>query len=750
MPGVAPKARLAFFLCGVLLLGQTSVCAQSDDGQNDAGQNGGARNDIEQRSDSPPGSDAAPGSGSGDASDARVPPSPVAPLKRALALAEKEQWQQARTQLAPLFDSPLRPHAALLEGRWLRRSGDLAGAERTLRKGLSASLPRDVAARLWMEVALVELDRQRFPAALEAQEQAWTLTHDVAAASSLAFELARAFEERSRADLAVEVYRKVWRSWPRSLEADDAYEAALRLEKSAGIGPAPVDSLVSLITDLRVGGRCELALRFLPGIRKRRELDATEKRTLREEHAECLFATRRYTEAIPKYQALAKESSGEDRVEASIQAARARVRAGQQARGIRELSAIARTAEEPQAARARYLVALLIDQADPKSSARLLEQVASQTEDRRLAADADWQLAWADIERRRWASARRHLRPLTEGPWNDIEVQRARYWHAVALESAKPDAGRDELRMLARSVPLTYYGMLASDRLGETPTIERSLIEGRPSSQQVPLALQRAGWLQEAGLSDLARDELTSWRLSGRLDRDERLAGALALHELGEHYHAARLVIDGFGDALEQGIDPSWKQVWLAAWHRPFGAPVEQAVSEFQFDEALVYAIMREESLYRPQVQSGANARGLMQLVPPTAQRIARSLGIPSFDPEVLYEPEVNVRFGTYYLKQLMGQFNGSRPLAIAAYNAGPEAVYGWTSAGQRKGTAAIEIDRFVDSVPYNETRRYLRRVLRSYRVYRLLYGESLRSEGVAADSGGRTSTVAETRDAGR
>ncbi len=82
---------------------------------------------------------------------------------------------------------------------------------------------------------------------------------------------------------------------------------------------------------------------------------------------------------------------------------------------------------------------------------------------------------------------------------------------------------------------------------------------------------------------------------------------------------------------------------------------------------------------------------------------------------------ETNIRFGTYYLNYLLDRFHGSRPLAVAAYNAGPDVVAGWIERDGRKPD-----DEFVDSVPYGETRRYLRRVLRSYQVYKRLYADRM------------------------
>jgi soluble lytic murein transglycosylase len=230
-----------------------------------------------------------------------------------------------------------------------------------------------------------------------------------------------------------------------------------------------------------------------------------------------------------------------------------------------------------------------------------------------------------------------------------------------------------------------------------------------------------ASWLIAGGFPDAARDELESRVADSSLGREERVQVALLLHQLGDHFRGVGLVVNEFGPSLERGVDPAWRDVWQAAWPRPFEQTVRTAVDEFGFDAALVYAIMREESTYRPEVESPAGARGLMQLIPPTAERIADALGVEAFRPERLYDPALNVRFGTYYLRQLGQQFQDSRPLMIAAYNAGPDIVERWLAA-----RGATPTDRFVDSVPYTETRRYLRRVLRSYRMYQLIYPDGL------------------------
>ncbi len=121
-----------------------------------------------------------------------------------------------------------------------------------------------------------------------------------------------------------------------------------------------------------------------------------------------------------------------------------------------------------------------------------------------------------------------------------------------------------------------------------------------------------------------------------------------------------------------------------------------------------------------------------MQIMPPTGARIAKALGVEGFDVESLFQPDTNIRFGAFYLAQLLRKFDGSLVLAIAAYNAGPEVVRNWA---KEKDSALTDV--FVDSVPYGETRRYLRKVLRSIRMYGLLYaGIHLSSEQSQPEQG--------------
>jgi len=137
-----------------------------------------------------------------------------------------------------------------------------------------------------------------------------------------------------------------------------------------------------------------------------------------------------------------------------------------------------------------------------------------------------------------------------------------------------------------------------------------------------------------------------------------------------------------------------------------------------QLDPFLVLALMRQESAFNHRIISRANAIGLMQMIPSTAKRMARANGIKQFDLEDLKKPEINIYLGVYYLKQLLEKFEGNPVFALAAYNAGPRKVKNWKRL--RDGLSNLE---FVESIPYNETRNYVKKVLRNYVIYKSYYG---------------------------
>ena len=136
---------------------------------------------------------------------------------------------------------------------------------------------------------------------------------------------------------------------------------------------------------------------------------------------------------------------------------------------------------------------------------------------------------------------------------------------------------------------------------------------------------------------------------------------------------------------------------------------------EYGLDPWLIMAVIREESAFDPKAESPVGACGLMQLMPDTAYWVIDKAG---FDyAEDIWQPETNIRLGVWYLAWLMERYANNHTLALAAYNAGHTAVSRWLEEGDWDGSPDA-----LEDVPYGETRHYIEKVLRSYRIYRFLY----------------------------
>ncbi len=151
---------------------------------------------------------------------------------------------------------------------------------------------------------------------------------------------------------------------------------------------------------------------------------------------------------------------------------------------------------------------------------------------------------------------------------------------------------------------------------------------------------------------------------------------------------------------------------------RPYYSYVGKYSSRYGIPVNLIYGVMRQESRYNPVCYSSANAIGLMQIIPSTGYYIARQTGCYNFNPSMLYRKNINISFGSYYLKTLLNRFNYRKYLAIASYNAGPGAVAYWRNSLMKN----YEMPLFIELIPFNQTRNYVKKVLANYYVYNSLY----------------------------
>jgi soluble lytic murein transglycosylase len=321
------------------------------------------------------------------------------------------------------------------------------------------------------------------------------------------------------------------------------------------------------------------------------------------------------------------------------------------------------------------------------------------------ARDARWRIGWIDYRAGDWRDAARAFAAAAQGR-GAAAAPDAVYWQARALERAGDRGAAAALyRDLLEQAPDSYYADWAEQRLGEprrtgSVTPPRPPQLGAPPSGSDPYHWTRARELVAGGLRPLARRELQQFERDHR--GDSAAAAALpAAYQAADGYRDAIRLAGGGGPAI---VYP------LAFWPQ-----VSRQAAAQQVDPLLLLALMRQESLFDPAARSPADARGLMQLLPSTAARVAQTRG--EAPPDDLTDPDTNVTLGTAYLAALLRE-NGGDPLrALAAYNGGEPAVARWQAQfGQ------LDRDEWVESITYRETRDYVKKVMGNHRRYQQLY----------------------------
>jgi soluble lytic murein transglycosylase len=311
------------------------------------------------------------------------------------------------------------------------------------------------------------------------------------------------------------------------------------------------------------------------------------------------------------------------------------------------------------------------------------------------------------------------------------QTARWRYWAARAAEQ------NQELtlaRQLYNSVLIddNYYAAMAAARLDVTvhPHPEKLVRDQTllTEIQQLP-ALVRA---RELLLCNLRPQADIEWQYGfSTLSEEARnqaihLASAWGWHDQAVATASQRRVFNDYH----------------LLYPRPYDKEVSAGAKLAKLQPELIYGVLRQESLYRANAISSAGARGLLQLLPETARRTAQSLGRPKPSVDDLYVPSINVQLGAAQLRRLIDRFGGQTAVALAGYNAGPNAARRWLPS------QSIDPDIWVENIPYNETRGYVQRVLWHSVVFAWLRsGEPQRTESWLARIAPAPQSVVLSRD---
>jgi soluble lytic murein transglycosylase len=293
------------------------------------------------------------------------------------------------------------------------------------------------------------------------------------------------------------------------------------------------------------------------------------------------------------------------------------------------------------------------------------------------------------------------------------ETARWRYWSARAADNAKTP---DVARQLYRSVLLddNYYSAMAAARLGE---------EIAPRLEKIPLDRTQLQELDQ--LPEFVRARELYWSSLRPQAMIEWLRGFQSLSETARTQAIHLAARWGWYDqAVATATQQRLFNDYTLLYPRPFDREVQSAARLTSLQPELIYGVLRQESLYRADAMSSAGARGLLQLLPETARHTARAWKRPRPSADDLFDPSINVPLGAAQLRMLLDRFAGQTPVALAGYNAGPNAAARWLPA------SAIESDIWIENIPYNETRAYVQRVLWHSVVFGWLRsGEAQRTE---------------------
>jgi soluble lytic murein transglycosylase len=669
----------------------------------------------------------------------RAAEAPVAAPMPTVSRAMEEAWagavdafQQGRVDLLvkefgaeSALASPIGDYAGYLLADALARRGDLAAA----RAAAVAIADRRPSSRL-APSALILAATLGSRAGDEAGAQALlkrllTAYPDAPEVPQALYLLGMSGEARGQLDAAAHAYRELTVVAPTTGWADGAGDR-LAVLATAGVR-TPV---------LSEKQRVERAERLLRGGVPRTAHDEAER--IAQEAQDPGIAERalrvvagasqrlgRHELAARALDLAARRAPGERQPALRLEQARLLLRAGRRQEALAVLTGLERTPTEAEAAEAAFLRARTLDELERQAdAAAAYRAVATRYPNREVAGAALWRLGWLAYLRSDPKGAEQAWARAGEVPGGRGWRHASLYWAGRAREQTAGRPGAEALyqRVLAEA-PRSYYGLLAARRVADPrggastepsirlPTNPQDVIANDPG-------YARAELLRRIGLVEFAVIELEDVVL-GSVGDPVRLYGFSSAYMRDEHYHLALRILRRHFVPLATTGHPTiprafWEMLYPLGWR----GEVADAAARSGVDPFLVAAVVREESSYQPRAVSRVGARGLMQLMPATAQPMVDVRGWHFRGGDILDEPGANIQLGTAFLAGLLREFGDPR-LAVAAYNAGPRRVRDWLKAQK-----TTDIEAFVEQIPFDETRHYVKRVMLSWEEYRRIYGD--------------------------
>jgi soluble lytic murein transglycosylase len=472
----------------------------------------------------------------------------------------------------------------------------------------------------------------------------------------------------------------------------------------------------------------------------------------------ALFNLGRRQEAAATLEKMVKEHSRDQRVpEALYWIGKSYSKLGDREKGINAFQKILDSYLESEwADDALFLMGNIYREAnDMKQALTFYGRLATDYPESKFADSAIWWKAWEYYIAGDYKRTEQTFQELTLRYPRSFLVNQARYWQGRAAEK-KGDTSKAAVYYgkVMKKAPYTYYGYRASERLlsielpihaavcamdnGVSDALERPDAADSPSSFETddgpPVwtaealktlsadpAFKKSLELMYLDMKREAAAEL--WSLQDRLPRKRGVLLGLSktFFELGDYYRSLILVLRNYEPYLDGAAQETPEDFWLLAYPQGYWDSIVTYSRKYGQDPYFVAAIVREESQFHAEALSSAGARGVMQVMPATGEWIAQIIRMKGFDPSKLFDSDTAINLGTWYISYLMKRFKDDPLFVAAAYNAGPDAVTTWLN---RTGRSS-ERDEFVESIPFSETRGYVKKVLRNYAEYKRIYSKT-------------------------
>jgi soluble lytic murein transglycosylase len=604
---------------------------------------------------------------------------------------------------------PLPDYAAFYRAVALREAGSAAEAVSALQKLQRAPLSPHLRRKAGRELALAYCKAGERGPAIDGFNALIQNETDEVKTYRLRFDRAQCLIQLGNTEEAWASLRQLYLSYPEGDLSASLLESMKRIRPDAAL---TLEDHRERAARLLARGRPDLAASDLEAAAR---LDPSPSLESRLKLAETYFQARRYVQAAQAWEEIRASAPDLLTTENLENLAKAYSRSDQfdRAMGLYQ-ELLDQDPEGAQAASYLFKIAFLtFDKGDYAGAVLKFQKLLERFPRHPQRESALWYVAWSHYLLKNWDESLRFLGQL-EGA-GSLSSEGLHYWRARIYEKqGKTGEAQAAYRAIREEDPLSYYGLLSAKRL------ENHFAAADPPKRNgLPLSREKIPPPFRFEPSDSAAASATN-RLKDLLLAGlwEDFLGELAFVAQNEGVPAelnelnASLSHPSGRVAEEEGN-------WSARFPPAYSTLVLLFSDSRGIPPALTWAVMREESRFRSEALSSAGAIGLMQIIPPTGFEIARDLGRTDFTPDELNNPVVNIEYGAHYLAKNLDRFQNGLTSAIAAYNAGPEAVERWTRA--RPGR---EWDEFVEEIPYKETNHYVKKVLRSYYVYRLMYAD--------------------------